>query len=159
MSPAFREYLYRPRELRKQALDAAIQKLQLWGLCTRTSAPSGENGGRGGGDDGAKDGKLALLIDANDLCRRLDKELEVTIKEMLAFSKIVETADTKYAKRDAAILKLRYVRCRHWDSVFRDLNDRGFKCDTLRTVFKWNRDALKRIEKIWEETNEHTYRE
>lgn len=157
MTPEFREYVYRPRNLRRLAQTAAIRRLQIWAACTRMSTAFGDVAGRGGGDNGAKDGKLAALSDANNICLVLEGALKDAETGMLVFAKTVEHAETKHAKRDADLLRLRYARCLPWSVVQNEMNRRGHICENERTIYKWNRDALDRIEKLWEATNTDEY--
>ena len=160
MTDAFREYLYRPRVLVDRLLDLDVERYKLWSACTKMSTTFGQIGGVGGSGGDAKDGDKAALSDMNDLYDALTRETRAVLQEMFQFSDAVaQDPRNPHGPRDAAILRLRYARRLDWNAVARELQTRGFRWVSLRTVFKWHSDALTRIEKIWEETHEHCGKE
>lgn len=151
MTEAFREYIYEPRRLVKQYRRTLEQRLKLWANCTKTTATlGGIAGGTGGG--GAKDGANAALADLNAKLVQLADDYKAASDEMLLFLSVVRRdPGNEHGKRDAEILKLRYAARLGWGTVLKKLNDEGYHCQSLRTVYKWHADALARSERKWEE--------
>ena len=159
MTEAFREYLHRPRLLASQARNLEAERLTLWSTCTKMSATFGKIGGFGGSGGDAKDGDKAALADLNATYYACCDELRDAVVEMLTFSDAVaQDTENPNAKRDAAILRLRYARRLGWEAVGHELDRRGFQHQDIRTVYKWHSSALPRIEKFWEENHERIQR-
>ena len=56
-----------------------------------------------------------------------------------------------HGRRDALILRDRYLRRLTWKAILDDLKREGFQVTTLRTVYLWHSDALRRGDQLWEE--------
>lgn len=151
MTEAFREYLHRLQRL-TEALEASEwATLELWAVCTKTTAGFDRVGSSGGGGD-AKDGSFAAYADMTRKQEAVEKMRKETEHELAAFLDAVEGAAGEHGKRDALILRGRYLHCRGWRNIMDELLEKGYACQSLRTVFKWHLGALERAEKIWEET-------
>jgi hypothetical protein len=155
VTSAFLDYLHRPQKLAARLVDADEDVQRMWAVCTKMSTSFGDVGGGGSGGD-AKDGPLAAYAQlAKDIEDRR-RELEETENEMLDFLSFVEAFGEEYGKRDAEILRYRYVLRRDWDFIHEEMLRRGFRCKSLRTVFNWHKGAVQRAEKLWEAKYERT---
>lgn len=151
MTEAFREYLHRLRKLTEKLEESEAALEELWAVCTKVTAGFDRVGSSGGGGD-AKDGSLAAYADLTGKREADERMRRETEHELAAFLDAVEGAAGEHGKRDALILRERYLRCRGWQRVMDELIGKGYSCKSLRTVFKWHLGAVERAEKIWEET-------
>ena len=141
------------RDLDRAREDAARlqEKLdQQWTACLGMSGHGDSGGIGGGGTSGPRDGPLVsfsdtveLLIQARTRQLKAEKRLEGFLETMN------ERPD--HGKRDARILRDRYLRRLTWKDILDDLKSEGFQVTTLRTVYLWHADALRRGDTLWEE--------
>ena len=123
---------------------------QQWTACLGMGG-HGDSGGIGGGRTGGpRDGPLVsfsdtveLLIQARTRQLKAEKRLEGFLETMN------ERPD--HGRRDARILRDRYLRRLTWKDILDDLKSEGFQVTTLRTVYLWHSDALRRGDQLWEE--------
>ena len=122
---------------------------QQWTACLGMSG-HGDSGGIGGGTGGPRDGPLVsfsgtveLLIQARTRQLKAEKRLESFLETMN------ERPD--HGRRDALILRDRYLRRLSWKEILEDLKREGFRVTTLRTAYLWHSDALRRGDQLWEE--------
>lgn len=153
MTGGFHDYLWRPRRLEENLADMEERLEEIWAVCTKMSANLNQIGGHSAGGGDAKDGTYAAYSDFRQRYNRKKQALDDAENEMLAFLQYVEWSGGKHSRRDAVILRWRYAYRMDWEFIHRKLAICGFRCRTLRTVFNWHKDALIRVEKIWEETH------
>lgn len=153
MTAAFREYLYRPQHLRERLQCAEERLSEVWSTCTRMTAQYGGCGGAGGGGGSSKDGVLAAYSDLHNT-DRLRREYNEAVADMERFLHAVETADARCGKRDAIILRQRYLKQKSWEETLPVLQHAGYRCGHIQTAYHWHRSALRRGEQLWEETHE-----
>ena len=156
MSDAFRSFLNRPRRLAERLSTAEVCAAEVWATCTKRTPTLGQTGGAGSGGGSAKDGILAVYADMTNRRDRLQADLIRAETELRKFLKDVEVFEEHHGARDARILYGRYLRRWDWDTVWADLQTRGFRCDAIRTVYNWHDGALRRAEEIWRETHNET---
>ena len=148
------DYLLRPRSLDAMLREMDGQLEELWAVCTKMSTSFGQVGGRGGGGGDAKDGAAASYSDFVLKRERVRKQLEQAEDEILTFLRKLEGSGHRSARRDAEILRWRYVFRFDWDFIHRRLVHHGYRCETLRTVYNWHTGAVIRAAKYWEETHD-----
>ena len=152
MTAAFREYLYRPQHLRERLQRAEERLSEVWANCTRMTAQYGGCGGMGGSGGSAKDGALAAYSDLHDV-RQLEQDFENAVGDMLRFLQAVADSDPRHGKRDAIILRERYLKQHSWEDTILALHKAGFSCGHIQTAYYWHRCALRRGEQLWEESH------
>ena len=135
--------------------DAELKRLhekldQQWTDCLGMGGHGDSGGIGGGGTGGPRDGPLVsfsdtveLLIQARTRQLKAEKRLEGFLETMN------ERPD--HGRRDALILRDRYLRRLSWKDILDDLKREGFQVTTLRTVYLWHSDALRRGDQLWEE--------
>ena len=123
---------------------------QQWTACLGMGGHGDSGGIGGGGTGGPRDGPLvsfsdtvALLIQARTRQLKAEKRLEGFLETMN------ERPD--HGRRDALILRNRYLHRMTWKDILDDLKREGFQVTTLRTVYLWHSDALRRGDQLWEE--------
>ena len=123
---------------------------QQWTACLGMGGHGDSGGIGGGGTGGPRDGPLVsfsdtveLLIQARTRQLKAEKRLEGFLETMN------ERPD--HGRRDALILRDRYLRRLSWKEILDDLKREGFQVTTLRTVYLWHADALRRGDQLWEE--------
>ena len=123
---------------------------QQWTACLGMGGHGDSGGIGGGGTSGPRDGPLVsfsdtveLLIQARTRQLKAEKRLEGFLETMN------ERPDN--GRRDALILRDRYLRRLSWKEILEDLKREGFRVTTLRTAYLWHSDALRRGDQLWEE--------
>ena len=123
---------------------------QQWTACLGMGGHGDSGGIGGGGTGGPRDGPLVsfsdtveLLIQARTRQLKAEKRLEGFLETMN------ERPD--HGRRDALILRDRYLRRLSWKEILDDLKREGFRVTTLRTAYLWHSDALRRGDALWEE--------
>ena len=123
---------------------------QQWTACLGIGGHGDSGGIGGGGTGGPRDGPLVsfsdtveLLIQARTRQLKAEKRLEGFLETMN------ERPD--HGRRDALILRDRYLRRLSWKEILEDLKREGFRVTTLRTAYLWHSDALRRGDILWEE--------
>ena len=123
---------------------------QQWTACLGMGGHGDSGGIGGGGTGGPRDGPLVsfsdtveLLLQARTRQRKAEKRLEGFLETMN------ERPD--HGRRDALILRDRYLRRLSWKEILEDLKREGFRVTTLRTAYLWHSDALRRGDLLWEE--------
>lgn len=152
MHSEFRDFLTRPFQLVRKIAVEREKRDDIWAVCTKVTTAYSQTGGFGGGDGNAKDGPLAALSDLSDNLYALRRELEDAEHAVLRLLLVVEQED-KDGERYAALLKKRYVERKNWTKVMSELEDAGYQCGHLQTVYQWHRQALSTAERKWEERN------
>lgn len=152
MTSAFQEYLRRPERLAERLRDTEEQLLEIWAVCTKTTAGF-DRIGSGGGGSGSRDGPFAAYAQLVADMKRRREELDETENEMRDFFRKVGEKDPRHGVRDALILRKRYIERTDWGSTQQALIQNGFPCGHLQTAYYWHRGALARAEKIWEEAS------
>ena len=122
---------------------------QQWTACLGMSG-HGDSGGIGGGTGGPRDGPLVSFSDTVELL------IQAKIRQLKAEKRLegfLETMNERqhHGRRDALILRDRYLRRLTWKAILDDLKREGFQVTTLRTVYLWHSDALRRGDQLWEE--------
>ena len=122
---------------------------QQWTACLGMSG-HGDSGGIGGGTGGPRDGPLVSFSDTVELL------IQAKIRQLKAEKRLegfLETMNERqhHGGRDALILRDRYLRRLSWKDILDDLKRAGFQVTTLRTVYLWHSDALRRGDQLWEE--------
>ena len=123
---------------------------QQWTACLGMGG-HGDSGGIGGGGTGGPRGgprvafsdTVAVVIQARTRQLKAEKRLEGFLETMN------ERPD--HGRRDALILRDRYLRRLSWKEILEDLKREGFRVTTLRTAYLWHSDALRRGDILWEE--------
>ena len=123
---------------------------QQWTACLGMGGHGDSGGIGGGGTGGPRDGPLVsfsdtveLLIQARTRQLKAEKRLEGFLETM--------NERQRHGRRDALILRDRYLRRLSWKEILDDLKSEGFQVTTLRTVYLWHSDALRRGDQLWEE--------
>ena len=144
----FRDFL-RYRDRTAEELDRLQEKLdQQWAACIGLGGRS-DSGGVGGGTGGPRDGPLVSFADTTDLMRKARSRQIKQDKLLTGFLKTME-ARPGHGRRDALILRDRYLKKMTWPDIVADLEKEGYHA-VLRTVYLWNSDALRRGDQLWEE--------
>lgn len=123
---------------------------QQWTACLGMSGHGDSGGIGGGGTGGPGDGPLVSFSDTVELLIRARTRQLKAEKRLEGF---LETMNERpdHGKRDARILRDRYLRRLTWKDILDDLKSEGFQVTTLRTVYLWHSDALRRGDQLWEE--------
>ena len=123
---------------------------QRWTACLGIGGHGDSGGIGGGGTGGPRDGPLVsfsdtveFLIQARTRQLKAEKRLEGFLETM--------NERQHHGRRDALILRDRYLRRLTWKAILDDLKREGFQVTTLRTVYLWHSDALRRGDQLWEE--------
>ena len=123
---------------------------QQWTACLGMSGHGDSGGVGGGGTGGPRDGPLVSFSDTVELL------IQAKIRHLKAEKRLegfLETMNERqhHGRRDALILRGRYLRRLTWKAILDDLKREGFQVTTLRTVYLWHSDALRRGDQLWEE--------
>ena len=123
---------------------------QQWTACLGMGGHGDSGGIGGGGTGGPRDGPLASLSDTVEL---LIQARTRQLKAEKRLDGILETMNERpdHGRRDALILRDRYLRRLSWKEILEDLKREGFRVTTLRTAYLWHSDALRRGAQLWEE--------
>lgn len=144
----FRDFL-RSRDRTAEELNRLQEKLdQQWVACIGISG-RGDSGGIGGGTGGPRDGPLVSFADTMDLLLQTRSRQIKQDKMLNEFLKTME-ARPGHGRRDALILRDRYLKKLTWPDIVVDLEKEGYHA-VLRTVYLWNSDALRCADNLWEE--------
>ena len=123
---------------------------QQWTACLGMGGHGDSGGIGGGGTGGPRDGPLVSFSDTVELL------IQARIRQLKAEKRLegfLETMNERpdHGRRDARILRDRYLRRLTWKDILDDLKREGFQVTTLRTVYLWHSDALRRGDQLWEE--------
>ena len=123
---------------------------QQWTACLGMGGHGDSGGIGGGGTGGPRDGPLVSFSDTVELL------IQAKIRQLKAEKRLegfLETMNERpdHGRRDALILRDRYLRRLSWKDILDDLKREGFQVTTLRTVYLWHSDALRRGDQLWEE--------
>ena len=123
---------------------------QQWTACLGMGGHGDSGGIGGGGTGGPRDGPLVSFSDTVELL------IQAKIRQLKAEKRLegfLETMNERpdNGRRDALILRDRYLRRLSWKEILDDLKREGFQVTTLRTVYLWHSDALRRGDQLWEE--------
>ena len=123
---------------------------QQWTACLGMGGHGDSGGIGGGGTGGPRDGPLVSFSDTVELL------IQARIRQLKAEKRLegfLETMNERpdHGRRDALILRDRYLRRLSWKEILEDLKREGFQVTTLRTVYLWHSDALRRGDQLWEE--------
>ena len=122
---------------------------QQWTACLGMSG-HGDSGGIGGGTGGPRDGPLVSFSDTVELLIQA-RSCQIKLENCLAVFLLTLEQNQHHGRRDALILRDRYLRRLTWKTILDDLKSEGFQVTTLRTVYLWHADALRRGDQLWEE--------
>ena len=122
---------------------------QQWTACLGMSG-HGDSGGIGGGTGGPRDGPLVSFSDTVELLLQA-KIRQLKAENRLTVFLLTLEQNQHHGRRDARILRDRYLRRLSWKDILDDLKREGFQVTTLRTVYLWHADALRRGDQLWEE--------
>ena len=123
---------------------------QQWTACLGMGGHGDSGGIGGGGTGGPRDGPLVSFSDTVELL------IQARIRQLKAEKRLegfLETMNERpdHGRRDALILRDRYLRRLTWKAILDDMKREGFQVTTLRTVYLWHSDALRRGDQLWEE--------
>ena len=123
---------------------------QQWTACLGMGGHGDSGGIGGGGTGGPRDGPLVSFSDTVELL------IQARIRQLKAEKRLegfLETMNERpdHGRRDALILRDRYLRRLSWKEILEDLKREGFRVTTLRTAYLWHSDALRRGAQLWEE--------
>ena len=122
---------------------------QQWTACLGMSG-HGDSGGIGGGTGGPRDGPLVSFSDTVELLIQA-RSCQIKLENCLTVFLLTLEQNQHHGRRDALILRDRYLRRLTWKDILDDLKRAGFQVTTLRTVYLWHSDALRRGDMLWEE--------
>ena len=130
--------------LAKEIQDLSEQVEELESICQRMTASYDPVGPvRGGGVDRGDD-KLAALADLRSTYIETKEELERMEGQLMEQCKCLQ-------ERDALMLQYRYVLRLSWLEIRSAMQRQGYECVTIRTLHRWNRTAMLRLERQMEE--------
>ena len=122
---------------------------QQWTACLGMGG-HGDSGGIGGGTGGPRDGPLVSFSDTVELLIQA-RSCQIKLENCLTVFLLTLEQNQHHGRRDALILRDRYLRRLSWKEILEDLKREGFRVTTLRTVYLWHSDALRRGDQLWEE--------
>ena len=146
----FRSFL-RDLDRTREDVTRLQEKLdQQWTACLGMGGHGDSGGIGGGGTGGPRDGPLVSFSDTVELLIQARTRQLKSEKRLEGF---LETMNERqhHGRRDALILRDRYLRRLSWKDILDDLKREGFQVTTLRTVYLWHSDALRRGDQLWEE--------
>ena len=130
--------------LAKESRDLSEQVEALESICQRMTASYDPVGPvRGGGVDRGDD-RLAALADLRNTYIETKEELERRERQLMDWCRCLQ-------ERDARILQYRYVLRLSWLELRGEMQRQGHDPVTLRTLHRWHRTALLRLERQREE--------
>ena len=123
---------------------------QQWTACLGMGGHGDSGGIGGGGTGGPRDSQLVSFSDTVEL---LIQAMTRQLKAEKRLEGFLETMNERpdHGRRDALILRDRYLRHLSWKEILEDLKREGFRVTTLRTAYLWHSDALRRGDQLWEE--------
>ena len=121
-----------------------------WTACLGMSREGGSGGIGGGGTRGPRDGPLVSFSDTMELLIQARTKQLKQEKRLTEFLKTMSERPGN-GRRDALILRDRYLRRLSWKEILEDLKLEGYQTKTLRTAYLWHSDALRRGDILWEE--------
>ena len=123
---------------------------QQWTACLGMGGHGDSGGIGGGGTGGPRDGPLVSFSDTVELLIQA-KVRKAKLENCLTVFLLTLEQNQHHGRRDALILRDRYLRRLSWKDILDDLKRAGFQVTTLRTVYLWHSDALRRGDQLWEE--------
>ena len=123
---------------------------QQWTACLGMSGHGDSGGIGGGGTGGPRDGPLVSFSDTVELLIQA-KVRKAKLENCLTVFLLTLEQNQHHGRRDALILRDRYLRRLSWKEILEDLKREGFRVTTLRTAYLWHSDALRRGDQLWEE--------
>ena len=123
---------------------------QQWTACLGMSGHGDSGGIGGGGTGGPRDGPLVSFSDTVELLIQA-RSCQIKLENCLTVFLLTLEQNPHHGRRDALILRDRYLRRLTWKDILDDLKREGFQVTTLRTVYLWHSDALRRGDQLWEE--------
>ena len=123
---------------------------QQWTACLGMGGHGDSGGIGGGGTGGPRDGPLVSFSDTVELLIQA-KIRKAKLENRLTGFLLTLEQNQHHGRRDALILRDRYLRRLSWKDILDDLKREGFQVNTLRTVYLWHSDALRRGDQLWEE--------
>ena len=146
----FRSFLHDLDRTRGDAARLQEKLDQQWTACLGMSGHGDSGGIGGGGTGGPRDGPLVSFSDTVEL---LIQARTRQLKAEKLLDEFLETMSERpgNGRRDALILRDRYLRCLTWREILEDLKREGYQTKTLRTAYLWHSDALRRGDQLWEE--------
>ena len=123
---------------------------QQWTACLGMGGHGDSGGIGGGGTGGPRDGPLVSFSDTVELLIQA-KVRKAKLENRLTVFLLTLEQNPHHGRRDALLLRDRYLRRLTWKDSLDDLKREGFKVTTLRTVYLWRADALRRGDQLWEE--------
>ena len=123
---------------------------QQWTACLGMGGHGDSGGIGGGGTGGPRDGPLVSFSDTVELLIQA-KARKAKLENRLTVFLLTLEQNQHHGRRDALILRDRYLRRLTWKAILDDLKREGFQVTTLRTVYLWHSDALRRGDQLWEE--------
>ena len=123
---------------------------QQWTACLGMSGHGDSGGIGGGGTGGPRDGPLVSFSDTVEL---LIQSRTKQLKQEKRLTEFLKTMSERpgNGRRDALILRDRYLRRLSWKEILEDLKREGYQTKTLRTAYLWHSDALRWGDTLWEE--------
>ena len=123
---------------------------QQWTACLGMSGHGDSDGIGGGGTGGPRDGPLVSFSDTVELLIQA-RSCQIKLENCLTVFLLTLEQNQHHGRRDARILRDRYLRRLTWKDILDDLKRVGFRVTTLRTAYLWHSDALRRGDILWEE--------
>ena len=123
---------------------------QQWTACLGMGGHGDSGGIGGGGTGGPRDGPLVSFSDTVELLIQA-KVRKAKLENCLTGFLLTLEQNQHHGRRDALILRDRYLRRLSWKEILEDLKREGFRVTTLRTAYLWHSDALRRGDILWEE--------
>ena len=123
---------------------------EQWIVCLGLGGHGDSGGIRGGGTGGPRDGPLVSFSDTVELLIQA-KVRKAKLENRLTVFLLTLEQNQHHGRRDARILRDRYLRRLTWKDILDDLKSEGFQVTTLRAVYLWHADALRRGDQLWEE--------
>ena len=135
----------RPAALRQEIERLLRRREEQRVICCRMTARYGPGGGRGRWDRGEE--ALAALAESGRVLEEKRQELARAEGEADAMLRALSALPGRTAARDAERLRLRYLLGLEWSAVREALAKKGYPAAGLRTVYNWNRSALRWAER------------
>ena len=123
---------------------------QQWAACLGMGGHGDSGGIGGGGTGGPRDGPLVSFSDTVELLIQA-RSRQIKLENRMTVFLLTLEQNQHHGRRDARILRDRYLRRLSWKEILEDLKSEGFQVTTLRTVYLWHADALRRGDQLWEE--------
>lgn len=146
----FRSFLHDLDRTRGDAARLQEKLDQQWTACLGMGGHGDSGGIGGGGTGGPRDGPLVSFSDTVELLIQA-RSRQIKLENRLTVFLLTLEQNQNHGKRDALILRDRYLRRLSWKEILEDLKREGFRVTTLRTAYLWHSDALRRGDQLWEE--------